>query len=58
MCRADGNENSVTMKNCVAAPGPLKHGTIRCPSNPNLEMKTSSHIDTHEQISKTSLPKV
>lgn len=55
MCSAGGNKNSFTRKNCAAAPGTLKHGT---PSNPTLEMNTSSHIDTHEQISKTLSPEV
>lgn len=58
VCSTGRNENSVTIKSCVAAAGTLKHRTILCTSNPTSEMKTGSHIDTHEQINKTSSPKV
>lgn len=36
----------------------LLNRTILCTSNPTSEMKTGSQINTHEQIKKTSSPKV
>lgn len=58
VCSTGRNENSVTIKSCVVAAGTLKHRTILCTSNPTSEMKTGPHINTHEQIKKTSSPKV